>query len=335
MAQQEVLDLHQGRPVVMLEHAVEGRQAWTAQDIGPDDWTVSIQEEAWRELERFLEIIRAEPLPLLMLSPEQFELPASRNMMERIRAIIADGIGLAVLDRMPLDDLSVDEAKAAYWVLGQFIATLVAQKWDGSMVYDVTDTGRNPGYGVRGSWTDLELFFHTDNAFAISPPDYVSLLCLNPAKEGGISRFCSLYTIHNEMLRRHPELLKRLYEPFYLDRQAEHAPEHPKVCWTPAFRYDGKRLKARLSAGLARKGYALMGETMDQQGQEAFAAMEEIMNDPDMSIEFRIERGQMQYLNNWEMAHFRSAFEDGDDPSQKRHLIRLWYRCEGRRFYNG
>ena len=27
----------------------------------------------------------------------------------------------------------------------------VAQKWDGTMVYDVTDTGKKFGYGVRGS----------------------------------------------------------------------------------------------------------------------------------------------------------------------------------------
>jgi hypothetical protein len=89
-------------------------------------------------------------------------------------------------------------------VLGQLIAAPVAQKWDGTMIYDVTDTGRQFGYGVRGSWTNVELSFHTDNAFGVAPPDYVGLLCLMPAREGGISRFCSLYTVHNEMLRRHP-----------------------------------------------------------------------------------------------------------------------------------
>ena len=83
------------------------------------------------------------------------------------------------------------------------------------------------------SWTNVELSFHTDNAFGVAPPDYVGLLCLMPAREGRICRFCSLYTVHNEMLRRHPRQLARLYRPFYYDRQAEHASGDPKVSWVP------------------------------------------------------------------------------------------------------
>jgi hypothetical protein len=270
-----------------------------------------------------------------MLSPDQFQMDACREMMARVKRGLTEGCGMAVVDALPLDDLTVDEAKSIYWVLGQYLGMQVAQKWDGTMVYDVTNTGRTYGYGVRGSWTDVELFFHTDNSFAIAPPDFVSLLCLYPAKEGGISRICSLYTVHNEMLRRHPGLLKRLYQPFYYDRQAEHAPEDAKVCSAPAFHFDGKRLKARLSAGLVRKGYQLMGEQLDQDAEDAFAALEEIMNDPKFQAELRIGRGQIQFLNNREMAHFRSRFEDDENPEHRRHLIRLWYREQGRRFYNG
>jgi hypothetical protein len=53
-----------------------------------------------------------------------------------------------------------------------------------------------------------------------------------------------------------------------------------------------------------------------------------------MSLAIRtIERGQLQYLNNWEFAHYRSEFKD--DETAKRHLIRLWFRTRGRRFYDG
>ena len=71
------------------------------------------------------------------------------------------------------------------WILGQLIATPVAQKWDGTVIYDVTDTGRQSGYGVRGSWVNVELSFHTDNAFAVAPPDYVGLLCRCPHANAG------------------------------------------------------------------------------------------------------------------------------------------------------
>lgn len=319
----------------VLEQPIESPKAWTRDTISAADWTVTLPPAALEEIAAMAEALRRDPLPTLVLTPELFRLHACRQVMGRVRDILHDGIGLCVVDRLGLDALSVDEAKSVYWVLGQCVERLVAQKWDGTMIYDVTDTGRQYGYGVRASWTNVELFFHTDNAFAVSPPWYVSLLCLRPAVSGGVSRFCSLYTVHNRMLERYPHLLRRLYEPFYYDRQAEHAPGAPKVSFTPAFTWDGERLFARLSANLIRKGYALVDEPLDPLGAEALEALDEVMHDPDLWVEFTIERGQLQYLNNFEFAHFRSGFEDAEDPALKRHLLRLWYRGEGRPTYDG
>lgn len=244
-------------------------------------------------------------------------------------------MGLAVLDGLPLDGMSQEEAMAVYWILGGLLAMPVATKWDGTMLYDVTDTGRRFGYGVRGSWTNVELSFHTDNAFGVTLPTYVSLLCFHPALEGGVSRFCSLYSVHNELLCYHPRLLLLLYAPAYFDRQTEHAPDAPKVSWAPTFSYDGHRLQARLSPGLIRRGYRMVGEPMDAELTEALEALEAVMNRPDLGVEFTIQRGQIQYLNNLECGHYRSTFTDHPDPSLKRHMVRMWYREEGRRSYDG
>jgi alpha-ketoglutarate-dependent taurine dioxygenase len=327
------LDLHRAAPVAMLDHEITDRRAWTRDTVTAADWTVALSGAALSEVLALAETVTRQPLPVLMLSPDQFALPACREVMARVKSILRDGIGVALVDRLPLDRLTTEQAVAAYWVLGQLIATPVAQKWDGTMVYDVTDTGREYGYGVRGSWTNVELSFHTDNSFAVAPPDYVGLLCLMPAREGGISRFCSLYTVHNEMLRRHPRQLARLYRPFYYDRQAEHAPGAPKVAWAPCLRYEAGRLRARFSPSLVRKGYALMETVIDAEGEDALAALAEVMEDTRLWMEFTIERGQLQYLNNQEFAHYRSEFKD--DEVRKRHLIRLWFREHGRRFYDG
>ena len=40
-----------------------------------------------------------------------------------------------------------------------------------------------------------------------------------------------------------------------------------------------------------------------------------------------------RYLNNREFAHYRSEFKD--DETRKRHLVRLWFREQGRPFYDG
>ncbi len=326
----------QGTPATpLLQHPIASHKAWTRDTISAADWTLPFTPAALREIDALLAALRKDPLPTLVCTPALFRLDACRALLHRVRDVLRDGIGLAVVDRMPLDAMSVEEARTVYWVLGQFVERLVAQKWDGTMLYDVTDTGRKLQYGVRGSWTNTELYFHTDNAFAVAPPTYVSLLCLHPAQSGGVSRFCSLYTVHNRLLERYPRLLQRLYEPFYFDRQAEHAPGAPKVSVSPAFAFAGERLRARLAASLVRKGYALMDEPLDPLGAEALAALDEVMQDEDLWVEFVIQRGQMQYLNNFEFAHFRSEFVDASDPALKRHLIRLWYRGEGRPSYDG
>jgi hypothetical protein len=51
-------------------------------------------------------------------------------------------------------------------------------------------------------------------------------------------------------------------------------------------------------------------------------------------VEFTIERGQIQYLNNREFAHSRTDFRDAAEPHRKRHLIRVWTREEGRRTFH-
>jgi alpha-ketoglutarate-dependent taurine dioxygenase len=327
------LDLHRGVDGPRLHHLITDRRAWTRQTVTARDWTVPLDEAALAEIRELAAALARDPLPTLLLDPHQFRLDAARATMMRAKSLLSEVIGVALVDRLPVDEVGLEHGVAAYWVLSQFLGSLVAQKWDGTMVYDVRDTGRAYGYGVRGSWTNIELSFHTDNAFAVAPPDYVGLLCLQPARRGGVSRFISLYTVHNRMLERHPAALARLYQPVFMDRQAEHAPDAPKVSWVPMFRWDGQRLRARLSAGLVRNGYALMEITPPADVQDALAALSDVLDDPGLAIEFTVARGQIQLLNNRGFGHYRSAFED--DPAAPRHLVRLWVREQGRRSYDG
>jgi len=100
------------------------------------------------------------------------------------------------------------------------------------------------------------------------------------------------------------------------------------VAWTPCLSYRDGRLAARFSPGLVRKGYALMETPLDAETEDALAALGDVLRDERLWIEFTIERGQLQYLNNREFAHYRSEFKD--DETRKRHLIRLWFGAGGR-----
>ena len=310
------------------------RRAWVRDTLSPADWLVPLPAGAVDELEGAVHQLRREPLPTLLLSPTQFELPHCRKVMAIVGGHLRDGIGLAVLDRIPVERFSVEENRALGWLLGSLLGRLVAQKWDGAMLYDVRDTGKALTYGVRRSVTNLDLQFHTDAPWLSAPPELVGLLCLHPALEGGVSRFVSLVTAHEELERRYPMLLKRLYEPLTWDRQAEHAPDDAKVARQPVFETVPGGLCGRYNHSLVENAEELEGRRLDQDGRDALEAMSAIMNSPAHWVEFTIEKGQLQYLNNRLFAHSRTPFRDADEPERKRHLIRLWNRDEGRQTFH-
>jgi alpha-ketoglutarate-dependent taurine dioxygenase len=263
------------------------------------------------------------------LAPGDFELAACAELMNTVRGRL-DEIGLAVLDRVPVERYSVSENRAVGWLLAAMLGPVVAQTWTGTRLYDVRDTGQKLGYGVRRSVTDLGQPFHTDAGWLWLPPAYVGLFCLESAPEGGVSRFVSLMTAHNDLAGRAPDLLARLYRPFAWDRQAEHAPDAPRVSRRPVFEHDGRgALMARWYEDYIHNGHKLAEEPLDELGREALLAFRDIVDDPGNWIEFSIERGQLQYINNRQFAHCRTAFKDARDGSRRRHLIRIWNRSEG------
>lgn len=308
---------------------------WLAADLRPETCLISLDDAALAEIEALALGLAARPGPVSAGGPSALALPALRAVMDEVRARLADGPGIAVLDTLPLEALDHESATAVFWCLGQMLGQAVAQKWDGTLLYEVADSGESYRYGVRGSWTNVELVFHTDNAFGVAPPDTVGLLCLRPAREGGTSRFCSLYSLHDRLQTADPAALARLYRPMLWDRQAEHAPGDPKVAWAPMFALRDGRLAVRANVSLVRKGYALAGQAPDAALETALAAIEAVTADPALWFELPLERGQIQYLNNREIAHYRSAFSDDPDPAAKRRLIRTWHRDRGGPGYDG
>ena len=222
-----------------------------------------------------------------------------------------------------------------WWLLASLVARPVAQKWDGTSIYDVTDLGRPPGNGVRPDVTNAEQNFHTDNSYNHVPPHYVGLMCLRTAMEGGVSGIVSFATAHEEMRKRHPDLLPRLYQPFYFDRQREHAPDDVMTTHHPMLEDKDGRLIARLSHFQVKNGQKLAGVPLDAQGAAALQAFEAILNEPGMSARFQFQPGQMQLIDNRALGHKRTAFRDWPEPERKRLLVRLWLRDSGSRAYNG
>jgi alpha-ketoglutarate-dependent taurine dioxygenase len=333
---QTVKTMQQENPAAMLTHRIDGKQAWVKSSLQESDWLFRLDDRCVRELAAAVEDMRAHPLPLLLLTPDMFELSACRALAVRVRSALKEGVSFAVVDRIPLDGITPDEAKTLYWLFSSMIARPVAQKLDGTMIYDVHDTGMQalPGSGVRPDKTNVDLTFHNDNAYNQTMPEIVGLFCLRQAQSGGLSRAISFQTAHNCLLADYRDLLPRFYQPFPFDRQKEHFPgEHP-IFSAPMFEYDG-RLRARLAPYQVRNAFAMRGEPVDTLTAAATAALDEVFSRPELIAEHYMQPGQIQYVNNREIGHSRTAFTDHAEPELRRYLVRLWLRDAGHRGYRG
>jgi alpha-ketoglutarate-dependent taurine dioxygenase len=315
---------------------ISGVSAWLGSDVRVEHYLVELSDACREEICRAVDELRGYPLPTIVLRPDDFAMPACRVQMARVRHILDHGLRFAIVDRLPVAEMDAGEATAIYWLLSSMVSRPVAQQLDGTLIYDVLDTGQEalPGSGVRPDKTNIEIRFHNDNAYNDTPPDYVGLLCLRQAMSGGHSRVLSFHSAYNALLAEYPSRLPRLHQPFWFDRQREfHLGESP-VFAAPVFENSGE-LKARFSVHQINSGYTMRGEPVDPEGRAALDAMLEIFEEDQLPVDFDLEPGQIQFVDNRALGHSRTAFIDYPEPDRKRHLVRLWMRDHGRRAYPG
>lgn len=65
-------------------------------------------------------------------------------------------------------------------------------------------------------------------------------------------------------------------------------------------------------------------DTLDDFSAEVLDAYDNITRDPELLFEMEFKPGDIQLLSNHVVLHARSAYRDWDEPSEKRHLLRLW-----------
>lgn len=333
-AKVQALDLTEGvsapRPATSFANA----KVWRRADLSPTDWTVPVNAEVRGELKAVVADLRRQPLPVDLLDPAEFEMDASRAMMADVAAKVRDGIGFAIVDRLPLDDWEVEETRAVYWLLVSLLSRPVAQEAWGTIFRDIVEGG-NIGADYEQTPATKTLFYHTDNSASRLVNDYTSLMCIHGAAEGGASEYATMYNLYNAMADEAPELLDRLFKPFYHHRQGIEPKGDPKISWAPAMAFDGEKLESRFSPNKIASGYKLAGVDMDNAARAALDTACDLIQKKELSALFMMERGQIQIINNREGLHQRAEFKNGAVAEQKRHLMRLWLRDRGRRQFDG
>ena len=294
--------------------------AWRAADVArADAWTDTLAPEDVVELERAADAVRGRGIAMGAMRRDDFPLPTLAARVATWRRELTDGRGFLVVRGLPVERWSEEQASIAYWGLGLHLGRPGAQNPQDDLLGHVVDTGEdgaNPY--VRRYRTAGDIAYHCDLA------DVVGLLCLRTAKTGGASRIVSSVAVYNELLRRRPDLVARLYEPFQLDRRDEHGGGPPCVPVIPC-RHAGGRLRTFYHSDYFRSAVrhaAVAPFTADE--RTLLDLYEAIANDPDLYLDMQLAPGDMQLVSNHVILHARTAYEDHPEPERRRHLLRLW-----------
>jgi alpha-ketoglutarate-dependent taurine dioxygenase len=244
-----------------------------------------------------------------------------------VRAALEEGRGFAILDRIPLERCTPGEAQALYWLIGQALGRPFEQNVQGTLLYDVRDTGQDVRYGARFSVTNAESSFHTDNSFGQEVLDYVGLLCLNTARSGGRSQVVSGYTVLRELRRHHPGVLAMLGEPFHFDRRGGTREGEAPTSRLPILQAEEGGLLWRYLRYWIETGHERAGTPLTAAQVAALDTLDELLGRRQFRVEFDLEPGQMLFVSNRWILHNRTAFEDHTEAGRRRHYVRLWLRA--------
>ncbi|MCH7943387.1 MAG: hypothetical protein IIB67_09170, partial [Proteobacteria bacterium] len=89
----------------MLETKVGGPMSWEAGTLLPNDGKIELSAECLTELLALARDLEANPLPAEALKLEDFALPRCRELMATVRLALDSGLGFAIIDRLPRDEI--------------------------------------------------------------------------------------------------------------------------------------------------------------------------------------------------------------------------------------
>ena len=304
-----------------LPPAIEGPSAWYGPDLDRErDWIEYLSSTEVAEVDKAVKRLATQSGDITSIVSEDFPLPALELRLRQLLDEVLNGRGFVLLRALPVETWSKLESVIAFFGIGTHIGRARSQNAQGHLLGHVKDLGRSSADpAVRIYQTHERQTYHTDSA------DVVCLMCLRPARSGGLSSLVSSVTIFNEMRRRRPDLLRVLFEPIETDRRGETLDGQQPYFKIPVFSWHEGLLSAiyqRQYIESARRFVDVPPLTQIQ--IEALDLFDSLANDPSLHLFMEFQPGDIQIVHNHTIFHDRTAFEDWPEPERKRHLLRLW-----------
>ncbi|HEY5701236.1 MAG TPA: TauD/TfdA family dioxygenase [Gammaproteobacteria bacterium] len=317
---------------VVQRHPLIGPCAWRGEDLRRDDsWICEFGARDAGEIDAAVSRALERKTSWPTLRREDFVLPNLSSRLAEMGTVLERGRGMVLIRGFPMAAYSSEQLRLAFMGVGLHLGIPVYQNAQGERIREIRDEGADRGarYGevrsAEGGFLSSrarvastgELRFHTDRT------DLVALLCLQPARAGGVSRIASSVAVHNAMLHRRPDLLACLYQPYPRSRFGEESKENDAYYLLPVMATRDGFFTSHYSRTYIEAAQLIEGapRLTDSQWQ-AIDSLAEIA--AELCLEMRFEPGDIQILNSHVTYHARSAYEDDGEPARRRLLYRLW-----------
>lgn len=312
----------------MLDGPITDRTAWRGQDLAKDPaWRHQLSAQEVQDLENALASVVKRGLKHQQITADDFPLPVLSATLERLQHDVDNDRGLFLLQGVPVEKHDVDEIELLYAGIAAHLGRRIVQDTQGTLIDRVFNRGHSyDSIAVRGYTTNAHLTPHCDSG------DLVVLLCVRPAKSGGLNLLSSATTIYNEILKDHPEYLDALYRGFHYNIRGN-GPPGPWQDITrhrvPVYSYHDGKLSVRYNQKAIKTAEQLDGvEPLSDLEKAAIDYVAEVANRRDVRIEVQLKAGDIIFLNNHCVLHNRTGFEDFDEPERRRLLLRLWLNLD-------
>ena len=239
---------------------------------------------------------------------------------------LIQGNGFFILDGSCLENFSNENVKEIFRIISTCFGQLYVQNIKNEKFVTITDEGKSMKTGGRYHQTKEGGSFHTDSPQWSKVPDFVGLLCIRPAKIGGISKFVSVYTIHNQILKLNPDFLKLLYKKFHFDKRNEFQKNESPTTFEPIFKYEDNELKFRYLRNYIDDGQKIVKQPLSSEQNHVLDQLDNAIHDENFSVSYDLSQYDMTFFNNHRIIHGRTSFEDYMESDKKRYMVRVWIK---------
>ncbi len=316
----------------MPRQALEGPSLWTGPELAAsDDWRYRLTPAMTAEIDQALQAVKRRGLAWDALRPGDFQAPATQELLAQVAEGLEQGRGVALVSGLPVERYDEADLRRIWYGLGLGMGTPVSQSNAGLRMKIIQDEGaaapaihgqvQTANGAFLGSYSRAvssgPLRFHTDRT------DVVGLLCAGQANEGGLSKVVSTLAVHNEILRRRPDLLELLFQPYPRSRLGEEKGGEDQFYLLPIFGLRDGRFTSHYSRTFIEAAQMLPGAPrVSAQQLEALDLLHSVAEE--LCYRMTLAPGDLQFVNNHVIYHARDAFTNDSAQARVRRLYRLW-----------